>query len=58
MYDVIPAYTAGDAGSGESADGRQPIGTVVTLVRTILSSDLSFSSLDLRFQSLSLSLSL
>lgn len=35
MYDVTPAYTAGDAGSGESADGRQPIGTT-TFVRTIL----------------------
>lgn len=27
MYDVTAAYTTGDAGSGEAADGRQPIGT-------------------------------
>lgn len=43
LCDVIPAYTAGDAGSGESADGRQPIGTT-TFVLTILSSDLSLAS--------------
>lgn len=29
MCDVIAAYTAGDAGSGKSADGRQPMETTI-----------------------------